>query len=188
MAATRTAAGRAAAGQSTAETEAPAAETRAEQGQARGTSPDARQPGIADMLVRLSHMVDHVFADVCRDADLTPQQAQLLCMLLEGPVGMTGLSRLLHLEKSSLSGLVDRVERRGLIARVRSDSDRRAYLVALTDAGSAVAAECHADMTAHLSTFTEALDHGEQDRLVSDVTRILAAHTAATGRPWNRTE
>ena len=64
------------------------------------------QTGLAEALMRLSQLVAHVFADVSRGRDLTPQQAQLLCTLLEGPVGMTELGRLLHLEKSSLTGLV----------------------------------------------------------------------------------
>jgi DNA-binding MarR family transcriptional regulator len=72
------------------------------------TTEATTEPGFAAALVRLSHLVQHVFADVSRDHDITPQQTQLLCMLIGGPVGMTELSRLMHLEKSSLTGLVDR--------------------------------------------------------------------------------
>ena len=44
---------------------------------------------LAGSLVRLSHLVQHVFADVSRQHDLTPQQAQLLCVLMNGPLGMS---------------------------------------------------------------------------------------------------
>ncbi|MFG6198255.1 MarR family winged helix-turn-helix transcriptional regulator [Nonomuraea sp. JJY05] len=48
-------------------------------------------------------------------------------MLTSGDgVGRTDLSKLLHLEKPSLTGLVDRAERRGLVRRVHDDADRRA--------------------------------------------------------------
>jgi DNA-binding MarR family transcriptional regulator len=67
----------------------------------------------------------------------------MLCQLIEGPVGMADLGRQLHLEKSSLTGLVDRAERRGLVTRVRNSCDRRAYQVALTDEGTQLAVETH---------------------------------------------
>src|SRR3954471_25014226 len=96
--------------------------------------------GFVDACVRLAHLVQHVFADVSRQHELTPQQTQLLCMLSHGPVGMTELSRLLHLERSSLTGLVDRVERRGLVTRVRDSRDRRACHIVLTSQGDQLAA------------------------------------------------
>ncbi|WP_326691179.1 MarR family transcriptional regulator [Streptomyces sp. NBC_01795] len=145
-------------------------------------------PEIATSLVRLSHLVDHVFADVCRDFDLTQQQAQLLCMLIDGPVGMTELSRLLHVEKSSLTGLVDRVERRGLVERVRADNDRRAFRIALTTTGAELADDSHAAMCARLEALGQELGQRERETLNSGISCVLAAHTAETGRPWDRTE
>ncbi|GLY92559.1 hypothetical protein [Actinoallomurus iriomotensis] len=35
----------------------------------------------AEALVRMSHLVQHVFADVSRSHGTTPQQAHLLCVL-----------------------------------------------------------------------------------------------------------
>lgn len=57
------------------------------------TSEATEELGFAAALVRMSHLVQHVFADVSRDHDITPQQTQLLCILVGGPVGMTELSR-----------------------------------------------------------------------------------------------
>ena len=45
-----------------------------------------RQTGLAEALMGLSHLVAHVFSEVSRGRDLTPQQAQLLCTLIGGPV------------------------------------------------------------------------------------------------------
>jgi DNA-binding MarR family transcriptional regulator len=140
--------------------------------------------GLADALVRLSHLVQYVFADVSRQHNLTPQQTQLLCMLTRGPVGMTELSRLLHLEKSSLTGLVDRVERRGLVARMPDARDRRACQIALTSQGARLAVEAHDDVTARLETLAGELRAGEKDRLTSAIGQILAEDAAATGRAW----
>jgi DNA-binding MarR family transcriptional regulator len=105
---------------------------------------------LAEALVRLSHLVQHIFADVSRSHGTTPQQAQLLCVLIGGPVGMTKLSGLLHLKKSSLTGLVDLSESRGLITRTTDPRDRRASNVALTDDGRRLAIDCHNDITSRL--------------------------------------
>jgi DNA-binding MarR family transcriptional regulator len=134
-------------------------------------------PGFAAALVRMSHLVQHVFADVSRERDITPQQAQLLCVLtsVEG-VGMTDLSKLLHLEKPSLTGLVDRAERRGLVRRVRDDADRRACRVELTPEGEDLAVRVHGEIVSRLEAL--AADLPGEDRLrVADTLTILLAQT-----------
>lgn len=129
--------------------------------------------GLAEALVRLSHAVQHVFTDVSRENDLTPQQAQLLCVLAAQPLGMTELSRRLHLEKSSLTGLVDRVERRGLAERVRDGKDRRACQIALTDEGTELAVRTHNAVTARIGALTGDLPAATQ----SHVRAVLDALT-----------
>ncbi|QUG99769.1 winged helix-turn-helix transcriptional regulator [Saccharopolyspora erythraea] len=131
------------------------------------------ETGLAAGLVRLTHLVQHVFAEVNRDFDLTPQQAQLLCMLIDGPIGMGELSRLLHLEKSSLTGLVDRVQRRGLVERVRDDRDRRACRIALTAEGVRLGNESHSAVAARLEEMGGALPRAERKRLADAIGRIL---------------
>ncbi|MEO3827751.1 MarR family transcriptional regulator [Actinomadura sp. B10D3] len=132
--------------------------------------------GMADALVRLSHVVQHVFADVAREHGLTSQQLQLLCMLLAEPLGMTELSRLMHLERSSMTGLVDRVEKRGLVARVADPADRRAWRVALTEDGTRLADVAHDDVVAKLDSMTGRLERDDRDRLASAVALILTEH------------
>ncbi|WP_217711656.1 MarR family winged helix-turn-helix transcriptional regulator [Actinomadura sp. NAK00032] len=129
---------------------------------------------MADALVRLSHLVQHVFADVARDHGLTSQHLQLVCMLLDEPLGMTDLSRLMHLERSSMTGLVDRVEKRGLVARVADPADRRAWRVALTEDGAGLAGRAHDDVVARLDSMVERLERDDRDRLASAVALILA--------------
>ncbi|MBT2230969.1 MarR family winged helix-turn-helix transcriptional regulator [Nonomuraea sp. NEAU-A123] len=129
--------------------------------------------GFAAALVRMSHLVQREFADVSRQHDLTPQQTQLLCMLIGGPVGMTELSKLLHLEKSSLTGLVDRVERRGLVARVADPRDRRACQIELTPQGTQLANDSHGEITRRLDAVAEVLSQDDRDRLPVVVAQLL---------------
>jgi DNA-binding MarR family transcriptional regulator len=131
------------------------------------------EQGLAVALVRLTHLVQHLFADVARCYELTPQQAQLLCLLVDGPVGMAELGRLLRLEKSSLTGLVDRAERRGLVARARDSRDRRACRIELTDHGADLAVRAHQGVTDRLDEATAELPTAERELLTSVIARIV---------------
>ncbi|MBP2186923.1 MarR family winged helix-turn-helix transcriptional regulator [Amycolatopsis magusensis] len=122
---------------------------------------------LATALVRLSHLVQRVFTEVSRDHELTQQQAQLLCALIAGPVGMTELGRTLHLEKSSITGLVDRVERRGLVTRVRDDHDRRACRIALTEKGAELGERSHEGVVERLDELTADLPAGTRELLAA---------------------
>ena len=70
--------------------------------------------------------------------DLSPSQFNVLNLLRLNPAGLsqTDLSRQLIMHRSNLTGLVDRLEQRGLVARREVAADRRAYSVVLTAAGA----------------------------------------------------
>ncbi len=72
--------------------------------------------------------------------DLSPSQFNVLNLLRLTPEGLsqTDLSRALIMHRSNVTGLVDRLEQRGLVARKDIAKDRRAYCVVLTAEGSRV--------------------------------------------------
>jgi DNA-binding MarR family transcriptional regulator len=69
--------------------------------------------------------------------DLSPSQFNVLNLLFEQPQGCTqiSLSRQLIMHRSNITGLVDRLEARGLVRRQEIPGDRRAFNVVLTPAG-----------------------------------------------------
>ena len=75
--------------------------------------------------------------------DLSPSQFNVLNLLRLNPAGLsqTDLSRQLIMHRSNVTGLVDRLERRGLVERQDVAADRRAYRVTLTTAGAALLRE-----------------------------------------------
>lgn len=107
---------------------------------------DKRAQLAADLL-RLSFSVQHLYGDLARERGLTPQQAQLLCVLTDRPVSMAELAALLHCEKSTLTGLVNRAEQRGLVRRTPDPGDGRSLRVALTDQGRRLAEDFHSALT-----------------------------------------
>jgi DNA-binding MarR family transcriptional regulator len=72
--------------------------------------------------------------------DLSPSQFNVLNLLRlsGGGLSQTDLSRQLIMHRSNVTGLVDRLEKRGLVARQDAAGDRRAYSVVLTAAGAAL--------------------------------------------------
>jgi DNA-binding MarR family transcriptional regulator len=97
----------------------------------------------------------------------------MLCILATtGPRGMTELAGLLGVEKAALTGLADRAERRGLLARAPSATDRRAVSVSLTDAGRDAALAFHRDVSAQLSALTDVLPEDERQVFCRSVARI----------------
>lgn len=66
--------------------------------------------------------------------DLHPAQAGAL-LQLDSPLPMTELAALLACDNSNVTGLIDRLEARGLVARQPSSEDRRVKHVVLTAAG-----------------------------------------------------
>jgi DNA-binding MarR family transcriptional regulator len=75
--------------------------------------------------------------------DLSPSQFNVLNLLRLNPAGLsqTDLSRQLIMHRSNLTGLVDRLEKRGLVKRREVAADRRAYRVVLTAAGAGLLRE-----------------------------------------------
>lgn len=69
--------------------------------------------------------------------DLSPSQFNVLNLLHGVPEGatQTDLGRDLIVHRSNITGLVDRLERRGLVLRKEVAEDRRVYRVVLTPAG-----------------------------------------------------
>ena len=102
---------------------------------------------MADGLIRLSVLTQSAFARTAERHGLPAAQARLLCVLAAGPRRMSELAGVLGIEKAALTGLADRAERRGLIARTAVPGDRRAVSVALTPEGREVATAFHRDIS-----------------------------------------
>jgi len=117
-------------------------------------------------LVRSTFLVSAVYAESARKHGLTPQQGQLLCVLMAQPYGMGELSTMLALAKSSLTGLVDRTERNGLVRRESDAQD------------SALAAEFYAEACRRIDKLAAGLSTAERDTLAGLLGRIVLDNKA----------
>ena len=79
----------------------------------------------------------------------------------DGPVPMRTLAEALDVSQASATGIVDRMEQRGLVERQRDESDRRVIRVGLTDAGRQLIAGVAAERRGRLSTLLDDLTDEE---------------------------
>ena len=143
--------------------------------------PAARQLNVIDGLAQLAFVVHGMLELRAAEHDLSITQARLLGVLRDRTPAMNELARLLGLDKSSISGLVDRAERRGLVARIPSAEDRRAVLVGLTDEGRSLMSQAAASFGADLTAMLDLLPPSDRDALSAIVSRLLVAHATRRG-------
>ncbi len=74
------------------------------------------------------------FMAAVQELKLAPMQAHAL-RLLEEPRSMSDLADQLHCDASNVTGIIDRLESRGLAERVADPDDRRVKLLRLTPEG-----------------------------------------------------
>jgi DNA-binding MarR family transcriptional regulator len=123
--------------------------------------------GVVAALVRSSFLVNAVYAESSREYGLTPQQGQLLCVLMAKPYGMGELGGVLGLAKSSLTGLVDRCAQRGLVRRGPDPEDARAVQVALTPVGSELAEKFYVETCRRIEMLSTGLNDADRDTLAT---------------------
>src|ERR1700681_2371450 len=81
---------------------------------------------LRDSLVQLSFGVIAVLSRVAAEHDLSLTQLRVLGILRDREPTMAELATYLGLERSTVSGLIDRAVKRGLVRRDASEDDGRA--------------------------------------------------------------
>ena len=87
------------------------------------------------------------FLEIANELGLAPQQAGALRALAE-PAPMGDLAAALHCDSSNVTGIVDRLEERGLVRRRPADGDRRVKMLFLTEEGERLRQEITRRFTA----------------------------------------
>jgi len=124
---------------------------------------------------RITRAIDLRSRDLVGRYGLTGPQLAVLKELGHGEVLSVGqLAKALHLSQATVTGILDRMERRELVRRQRSDQDKRYVRVWLTSSGRDVLAKAPPLLQeSFLSRFT-ALEDWEQTLILSSLQRVVA--------------
>lgn len=104
----------------------------------------------------------------------TPQLVCLLAVVNNGPLTATAISREVHLSASTVVGILDRLEEKGLIARIRDRNDRRVVQVSATGAGVALSRQAPSPLQKTLANALNTLPELEQATIALSLERIVA--------------
>lgn len=135
----------------------------------------------ADGLAQLTFLVQRILEERSAAHGMSVVQARMLGILRDRTPPISELGARLGLDKSSISGLVDRAEKRGLVERFPSPNDGRAVHVRLTREGSTRVESGEADFDAEISRLLTHLPADEQKRFAQLVSRLLIAEADESG-------
>lgn len=126
-----------------------------------------------ELLTRLFFAQRGQLPMLAAELNLSPAQCHVLHLIEPGrPVPMGRVAQTLACDASNVTGLVDRLESRGLIARRPSADDRRVKAIALTPAGTRLRTRLHKRLADPPDPFRR-LSAAEQRTLVKILERLL---------------
>ena len=106
---------------------------------------DALSAEVVDLLKRITNRYIREYEAAAAQHGLTPQQAKAL-LALDEALPMRRVAERVGAEPSNVTGIVDRLQTRGLVERQADPTDRRIKLIATTDAGKSVATELRGNL------------------------------------------
>jgi len=121
-----------------------------------------------------SHAEDHVRSLGLGFSDF----AVLEVLLHKGPLPVNTIGELVRLTSGSITTAIDRLEAKGLVSRCVHDTDRRARMVNLTDAGRALIEAAFADHAAAIERASGGLTAAEREQTTT-LLKKLGLYAAA---------
>jgi DNA-binding MarR family transcriptional regulator len=125
-------------------------------------------------LRRITRALDVYSRNLLREHHLTAPQLAMLHEVArcgQAPIGL--LAKATYLGAPTATGIVDRLERQGLVARVRNETDRRQVLIAITPAGKKLLQRNPPSLSSGFHDQLQRLPKEEQQR-VCDVLQQVA--------------
>ena len=126
-------------------------------------------------LLRDAHLRAHDKARESLPGGRHPRDWGVLAVIDEdGPVSQQQLAELIGMHRTMIVGVIDALERDGLVARTRNPEDRRSYALELTDAGDEALARTSPEILTAEGEFLGGLSARQQDRL-AELLRALVS-------------
>ncbi|MEA3358319.1 MAG: MarR family transcriptional regulator [Thermodesulfobacteriota bacterium] len=128
--------------------------------------------GIALLVRRLVKVISYDSQKVSRKFGLTGPQSVVLRNLLDnGAMSSADLSRIAYVTPSNITGIIDRLENKGFVERIRLKDDRRIALITLTQSGREL---------------SESLPDPIEERFISRIDNMDTEHIKVLGEAINQ--
>lgn len=124
-------------------------------------------------LAKASQRMYELFESYLDQAGITSKQNGTLLIIHEHPeLTQKEIALLQRIDQTTMGQIIDQLEEKNLVARVKHPSDRRAYCLVLTDAGNKLIASLWADMKRCETVFLQKLSLDEIAQLFSLLDKI----------------
>ena len=138
----------------------------------------------AFLLKRLGMLAKERSFQAYEDAGFTPYQHAALTVLDEGSRETQGeIADVLGYDKGQLVGILDELEERGLIERMRDPNDRRRHIVSLTPAGRRALSRLRALARKVDDDYLAPLSEDERETLHALLLRLAEVHEPRCAPP-----
>lgn len=128
---------------------------------------------LIDAFVRSGFVVTDLMKTVGSAHGITLTQVRMLGLLRGRSLRMVELADYMGVDRSTVSGLVDRALGHGLVQRTRGAGDGRAVFVSLTEQGERVAERAHNEITRSISPIIGTLDDARRRHLTALLEDVL---------------
>jgi MarR family transcriptional regulator, organic hydroperoxide resistance regulator len=138
-------------------------------------SPDVKPEvdQILEAVIYLMTETRRITKELARRANLTGPQLTVIKILEQiGDLSLSELSDKIRAQNSTVTGIIDRMEREGLAQRVRSTEDRRVVRIRLTEKGAKLAQEIPVEPMVILRTALAGLTPTESKELLRIFTKV----------------
>ncbi len=128
---------------------------------------------LRDALAQTSFTLMAILTEVAAEHDLSLTQLRVLGILRDREPTMADLATFTGLERSTISGLIDRAAQRGLVTKAADPRDGRSVRVTLTESARGLVPEILTAIADRITPLTTRLNPGEQQRLTALLTKAL---------------
>ena len=130
------------------------------------------------LLSRASYTLTTEITAALEDLGISPRAHAVLIAALSGNHTQTELARMAGLDKTTMVVTLDELEATGLAERRPSSRDRRARVIAVTEAGKRKVAEAEEITERIRADVLSALPDGEREAFMDALTRLVGGRLA----------
>jgi MarR family transcriptional regulator, transcriptional regulator for hemolysin len=141
-------------------------------------APERTIPDISFLLAHASHVLATQMTAAFSEIGMTPRGHCVLVRALAGGLTQIELAKLCDLDKTTMVVTLDELEEMGCAQRRASPTDRRARIVAVTEAGQRIVEAGQEIVDRVHREVLMALGPGERDQFVSGLTHLVQGHLA----------
>jgi DNA-binding MarR family transcriptional regulator len=137
-------------------------------------------------LIRRLHQISFaLFLDQARAFGVTPVQYAALVAINSNPgIDQTALCNIIAFDRTTIGGVVSRLQRKKLITRVKGAHDRRTKSLHITAAGRRLVRDIEPAVQATQRLILKPLDAGERGAFKQMLKHLVHLNNAHSRAPW----